>query len=316
MDTQLARQGDKTAVNVDASMLERVLLTGDLSHLRPEDRLLYYKAVCESVGLNPLTKPFEYLELDGKTVLYTRKDATDQLRGIHGVSVRIISREVVEGVYVVTAQATKPDGRIDESIGAVPLLKEKGEWRQAQSGKRYFQGSGEYIPLAPDAKANSIMRAETKAKRRATLSICGLGMIDESELDLVPSRRQAEPPVQRFDSEPPPPAIPEPPPPPPRQAPQTLSRPPEPQEEEQHPAELQKVLHILSNGSREDKLAQFRQVEGFLFESLGEQGGEMYREILGRHGVEHPGNFKSIGAGRKCMVDLWKLVEAQQKAEL
>lgn len=140
-------------------------------------------------------------------------------------------------------------------------------------------------------------------------------MIDESELDFVPPRK-TEPPAQRVDAEAQEAFAAPPPPPQPRQAPLTQARPEPPPEEEQHPLALQKILHILSNGSREDKLAQFRQVEGFLFESLGEQGGEMYREILGRHGVEHPGQLKSIGAGRKCMVDLWKLVEAQNKAEM
>ncbi|EOV0478051.1 hypothetical protein ACOIM4_001927, partial [Campylobacter coli] len=38
--------------------------------------------------------------------------------------------------------------------------------------------------LGGDNLANAIMKAITKAKRRVTLSICGLGMLDESELDL------------------------------------------------------------------------------------------------------------------------------------
>jgi hypothetical protein len=175
---------------VNAAILERVLLTGDLSGLSAEDRVLYYKAVCDSVGINPLTKPFDYLELDDskggkKLVLYTKKDCTDQLRTIHGVSIKIVAREVVEGIYVVTSHASKPDGRTDESIGAVPLVKEDGEWKTAQSGKRFFQGSGRYTPLPPDAKANAIMKAETKSKRRVTLSICGLGLIDESEIETI-----------------------------------------------------------------------------------------------------------------------------------
>jgi hypothetical protein len=34
--------------------------------------------------------------------------------------------------------------------------------------------------------ANALMKAETKAKRRVTLSICGLGMLDESEVESIP----------------------------------------------------------------------------------------------------------------------------------
>ena len=33
--------------------------------------------------------------------------------------------------------------------------------------------------------ANALMKAETKAKRRATLSICGLGVLDETEVETI-----------------------------------------------------------------------------------------------------------------------------------
>jgi hypothetical protein len=40
--------------------------------------------------------------------------------------------------------------------------------------------------LRGEALANALMRAETKAKRRVTLSIAGLGWLDETELDTMP----------------------------------------------------------------------------------------------------------------------------------
>jgi hypothetical protein len=174
---------------VSADLQEKVLLGGDLSKLLPQERLSYYQAVCQSVGLNPLTRPFEYLVLNDKMVLYARKDCTDQLRDLHGISIQIVAREMVEGVYVVTAQGKNMTERTDESIGAVPVVKELGEWKTAQSGKRYFQGDGTYKPLGPDEKANAMMKAETKAKRRVTLSICGLGMLDETELETIPGAK-------------------------------------------------------------------------------------------------------------------------------
>lgn len=149
-----------TAIRSEA--LERVLIGGDLSHLTAEDRVSYYRTVCESLQLNPLTKPFEYITLNGKLVLYAKRDCTDQLRRRDRISIRIASRELVDGVYVVTARAMTPDGREDESTGAVPLEGLKGE-----------------------AKANAIMKGETKAKRRATLSICGLGLLDETEIESI-----------------------------------------------------------------------------------------------------------------------------------
>ena len=149
--------------NADSSAIELALVGGDLSRLSPEQRISYYNSLCTSIGLNPLTKPFEYIVLNGKLVLYAKKDATDQLRKLNQVSITIASREVVEGVYVVVARATLPNGRTDESIGAVP-----------------FQG------LKGDMAANATMKAETKAKRRVTLSICGLGMLDETEAAIIP----------------------------------------------------------------------------------------------------------------------------------
>jgi hypothetical protein len=146
-----------------AESLEQVLLKGDLSQLSPNERIAYYKAVCESVGLNPLTKPFEYLQLNGKTVLYALKACTEQLRNIHSISLSLTGRELLEGVYIVAAKATRPDGRFDESTGAVGVEGLKGE-----------------------ARANAYLKAETKAKRRVTLSICGLGMLDESEIESIP----------------------------------------------------------------------------------------------------------------------------------
>ena len=153
-------------------IMESVIVRGDLAKLQPEERAKYYSTVCQSIGLNPLTKPFEYITLNGKLTLYARKDATDQLRSLRGVSVVIVSRERVEDVYVVTARATTTDGRSDESIGAVAIGNAKGE-----------------------ALANALMKAETKAKRRVTLSICGLGMLDETEVESIPAAHVAPAPA-------------------------------------------------------------------------------------------------------------------------
>jgi hypothetical protein len=158
------------AARTDAAAAELALVAGDLSKLSVEQRLAYYKAVCESVGLNPLTRPFDYLTLNNKLVLYAKRDATDQLRKLHGVSVSLTDRQTQEGVYIVTARATDRSGRSDESTGAVTIAGLKG-----------------------DAYANALMKAETKAKRRVTLSLCGLGMLDETEVETVPAAHDAEP---------------------------------------------------------------------------------------------------------------------------
>ena len=144
--------------------LEQVVIGGDLKSLTPPQRVEYYAKVCESVGLNPLTKPFDYITLNGKLTLYARKDAADQLRKIHGISITSLDTEIINDVYCVTAVAMSRDGRTDIDTGAVNI---KG--------------------MSGDNLANAMMKARTKAKRRVTLSIAGLGWLDETELETIQS---------------------------------------------------------------------------------------------------------------------------------
>lgn len=152
--------------------LEQVLVAGDLGQLPAPQRVQYYKAVCDSLRLNYFTKPFDYIKLNGKVTLYAKKDATDQLRKQWNVSISIVNREKIDDVFVVTAKARLLD-REDEAIGAVPIGGMKGA-----------------------NLANAMMKAETKAKRRVTLSICGLGMTDESEIQNI-----KEATLSKFDHE-------------------------------------------------------------------------------------------------------------------
>ena len=152
----------------DPTIMEQVVVVGDLTNMRPVQRVAYYNSVCKSLGLNPLTRPFDYLYLNKKLVLYARKDATEQLRKLYRVSITKLDTEVAEGVYIVTAYAQTADGRVDSDIGAVGI-----------------QG------LTGEAKSNAMMKAITKAKRRVTLSICGLGWLDETEIDSIPDAQRA-----------------------------------------------------------------------------------------------------------------------------
>ena len=68
------------SVPIDTSIVERVVMLGDLSKLTADERMEYYRQVCASMGLNPLTRPFDYIDLHGKLTLYAKRDAADQLR--------------------------------------------------------------------------------------------------------------------------------------------------------------------------------------------------------------------------------------------
>lgn len=151
-------------VTIDPKIIESIVTKGDLSGLREEQLVGYYRYRCQQVGLDPSAKPFDLLVLSGKKVLYANAGATQQLANLHGLSTQITNRERVEDVYLVSVRCTGKDGRSSENVGAVDI---KG--------------------LAGEKLANALMKATTKAIRRTVLAHCGLGMLDETELETIPS---------------------------------------------------------------------------------------------------------------------------------
>lgn len=156
MTTELTKQETKS----ESAMMEAVLLGGDLSKLTPAQRVSYYQSVCTSLGINPLTRPFDYITLNGKLTLYARKDAAEQLRKKHNISIGKPVIQFQDELIIVTVDG-HIDGRTDSEVGVVKKSDMKGDM------------------------ANAIMKAVTKAKRRLTLSICGLGFLDETEVESI-----------------------------------------------------------------------------------------------------------------------------------
>lgn len=164
MNTQMTTLEDQAAI------MESVMLGGDLSKLTPSQRVSYYRSVCESIGVNYLTKPFDYIWLNKKDgdkwikvlTLYAKKDCTDQLRKINSVSIIDVNIVETEKQFIVKVKGQDKEGRQDVEIGVV----NKGDMR--------------------GDSANEKMKAVTKAKRRLTLSLCGLGWLDETEVQTIP----------------------------------------------------------------------------------------------------------------------------------
>lgn len=156
---------------LDDQALLRLVTDGDCARLSPAQQLAYYRARCQAAGLDERTAPFQLIRLNGKLVLYATKTATDQLAAQHGIVCEVLDQRTEDGIRVVTVRARAKDGRQTDDLGAVPIAGLKGE-----------------------AAANAMMKCLTKAKRRAILSLCGLGMIDETELETVPHTAVAQQP--------------------------------------------------------------------------------------------------------------------------
>ena len=145
-------------------VVESMVLRGDISALSPEERAKFYLQMCESLGLSAASQPFALLKLNGKEVLYPTRGATDQLAAHHRLSRRIVEGPEVRDfggtkLLFCRAEVTHPNGRVETAIATLPARIDE----------------------------NSLMKLETKAKRRATLSILGLGMLDESEIESIPA---------------------------------------------------------------------------------------------------------------------------------
>lgn len=170
MTTTLAKDGKASAPTPISDVLERVVATGDLAKLDPRDRLAYYLARCEAAGLDPRTQPFQYLTLQGKLILYATKAATDQLIANRHLTVEITDRRLDRdnAIFKVQCRVRLPAGNHVEDFAALSVAGLKGE-----------------------ALCNALMKCVTKAKRRTVLSACGLGMLDESEIETIPGARSA-----------------------------------------------------------------------------------------------------------------------------
>lgn len=154
----------RTTGNLSPATLESLVLRGDLSGLTPGQKVEYACYRASQLGLDPAAKPFEIMRLNNREVLYATAGLTQQLCESRNLSVGFpIPSERIEDVVMVTARVTDPKGRSTENVGAVGIGNAKG-----------------------DALANALMKARTKAIRRTVLAHCGLGMLDETEVETIP----------------------------------------------------------------------------------------------------------------------------------
>lgn len=171
MTTDIVTRADRAEITTDdriaARVVESMVLRGDISALTAEERAKFYVQMCGALGISAASQPLAVLRLNGKEVLYVTRGATDQLAAIHRLNRRIVDGPRVidlAGTKLVLAvcEATHPNGRVETATATVPLTDH----------------------------VNVLMKCETKAKRRATLSILGLGMLDETEIETIPARDQ------------------------------------------------------------------------------------------------------------------------------
>lgn len=164
MNTAIVEAQQLPLASYDAAVVRQfgtdVILKGDVSALSRSQRAEYLKYLCSRYRLDPLTLPFDIIEQSGKAAVYANKSCSTQLAERQAVSCEVVREEQTADIYVVYVRASTPDGRFTDDCGATTIKGKTG-----------------------DALCNARMKALTKAKRRATLSHCGLGVMDESEIE-------------------------------------------------------------------------------------------------------------------------------------
>lgn len=173
MTTDLARQEPQTtalANHEDATLaLTHYLGTGDLSRLTGEQKAALYLDTCASLGINPRTRPFDWIEFydpetkGKKLTLYPNKACADQLAFQHQIRVRTVEEKIVGSLFKVTVEGTMPNGRSETAVSYLDLTDRDGNQLRGQK------------------LGNAFMKGHTKAKRRLVFAM--LGMMAPPEAD-------------------------------------------------------------------------------------------------------------------------------------
>lgn len=159
-------------------IMQKFILKNDLSCLTMEEKLIFILNRCKDLKLDPRSQPIMIIKSKEKVgnsfvekeTPYISKSGGEQLAKVHQVSVLDTEEKILDDVFIVKAKVSLPNGRISQAIGVTPLFTEY---------------DGKVTKITGAKKCNAMMVADTKARRRAVLSICGTGMIDESEIDTM-----------------------------------------------------------------------------------------------------------------------------------
>ena len=151
-------------------LLSEVQASGnDTTRLPTQDKAALLRGLSKALGLNPLSGGVMLLRTGGKETLYVTKVGTDQIAAREKLSRETVCGpevRAIEGKKVVFCQvrARHPDGRSEMSTATLPLAD----------------------------PVNDLMKCETKAKRRATLSVCGLGLLAEDEIETIQGAQKVD----------------------------------------------------------------------------------------------------------------------------
>jgi hypothetical protein len=139
---------------------------GRCDKLSGEQKEEYANWICGVMDVKAVLRPIDFIPTQNGLKPYLNKGAAEIIRDARGISVTEIKVTESNGLFVVYCNLKDGNGRTDADIGAWP----KG-----------------------NEPHNAMMKAVTKAKRRATLSMCRLGgLVEEAHPTEYTPEQQSE----------------------------------------------------------------------------------------------------------------------------
>lgn len=139
------------------AIAQKAAMSGNLKTLTDAERWQYYLAMCQHLELDPVSRPFDWIEQEGKLSLYPNANCAAQLASKMLLSFPEYHAEVIGDVYVYRVKAVDENREL-WATGAVPM------GRNASETARAFK------------------KAETQARRRAVLAMGGLALTEADEI--------------------------------------------------------------------------------------------------------------------------------------
>lgn len=146
--------------------LVKATLSQDWGRTNDQVKVRFIAHLCNQLSIPAVMNPFIFIKTKNGQKLYTPSEGAYLIASKNRISTKIKDRsyDKERQIYSVTVECSTPDGRTSEDIGHM------------------FLGG-----LQGENLANAMMKAETKAKRRAILSTVGLSVLTEDAIPYVTS---------------------------------------------------------------------------------------------------------------------------------
>lgn len=153
----------------DASVgVKEYFRSGNVAQLTESERDIVLAKLCERYDLDPLLRPFDLISFQGKAKFYLTASATNQLAAKKNLTRTVSNIELDEQRFIAkcAVSVSSPEGRSETSICYIGIGKFVPGTKEDPKPKK--------VLLDGDELANALLKLDTKAKRRATLSFFGL----------------------------------------------------------------------------------------------------------------------------------------------